>query len=241
MQANSMQFSVLCDDFKGHSEKNFKSWCLELKPEMGWLIMGGGLTPEGQALDKLINKIWKSLYRDEYDEYSLTCPTNATTGHPLAPSRQQMAHWIVDSWDEIPADLVKKAWTACGYLPQKDLAQWGADAEGVAEGVGGPLALKDVAAAIELCRVTDDEVVKMIMSSYADEEDASDKIQYAITAYNDPENENLFGVFPGGFEEGGEEEGDVEEEEIEWEFQPRRSGRGHKRNRWHKSGPGGVG
>ena len=41
-------------------------------------------------------------------------------GHPLAPSRQLLATWVVAAWQKVPEDLVKKAWLVCGYTEIKD-------------------------------------------------------------------------------------------------------------------------
>ena len=41
-------------------------------------ILGGGLTPLGQPLDKVINKVWKGNYRDFYDEYALEMNVSAS-------------------------------------------------------------------------------------------------------------------------------------------------------------------
>ena len=87
-----------------------------------WNIMKGGLTPVAQPLDKVVNKVFKGYLRDYYDQWSLTAPINKNTGAPLPPSRQQMTNWVVQAWDKVPEELCAKAWTACGYKTQEDLA-----------------------------------------------------------------------------------------------------------------------
>ena len=67
--------------------------------------------------DKVVNKVFKGYFRDCYDNYLLSAPVNAHTQHPIAPSRQQLAQWVVESWEKITKELVVKAWSACGYLP----------------------------------------------------------------------------------------------------------------------------
>ena len=79
--------------------------------------MSGGLTPVGQPLDKVINKVFKGHFRDLYDHYTLTAPMN--NGSTKAPTRQLFATWVVQAWDMNPADLVRRSWTACGY-PNED-------------------------------------------------------------------------------------------------------------------------
>ena len=57
--------------------------------------MGGKLTPEGQPLDKAINKGFKGYFRDLYDLYSLTAPLNTKIGAPIEPTRHILSTWIV--------------------------------------------------------------------------------------------------------------------------------------------------
>ena len=86
-----------------------------------WLLMDGGITPKAQPLDVLINKIFKGFFRDLFEEWSLNAPINEKTGHPYAPSCQLLAQWVVQAWDRISEDLVRKAWAVCGYRPVEDL------------------------------------------------------------------------------------------------------------------------
>ena len=62
--------------------------------------MAGGITPKAQPLDKLITKIWKGYFCDEYDGFILTDPLNENTGQPLPPTRQLLAQWILTAWDK---------------------------------------------------------------------------------------------------------------------------------------------
>ena len=84
--------------------------------------MDGGITPKAQPLDALINKIFKGLFRDLFKEWLLNVPTNPKTGHPLAPSRQLLAQWIVKKWAKVPKELVRKSWEVCGYKSTEDLS-----------------------------------------------------------------------------------------------------------------------
>ena len=69
------RIGALCDDFKGHSSaecKGFNLGNLERRKNLRWKIMKGGLTPVGQPLDKVVNKVFKGHLRDIYDMWSLT-------------------------------------------------------------------------------------------------------------------------------------------------------------------------
>ena len=51
----------------------------------------------------------------------MNSPINKKTGHPLAPSRQLLATWVVAAWEKVPEDLVKKACLVCAYTDIKDI------------------------------------------------------------------------------------------------------------------------
>jgi hypothetical protein len=96
-----------------------KDFCQSLD-FLGVDIIPGGLTPEAQPLDKVINKVFKVYFRDFYDEYVLNAPITEK-GNPKPPSRQLLATWVVKAWEKIPEQLVRKAWTACGYQTEEQL------------------------------------------------------------------------------------------------------------------------
>eukprot|EP00957_Ditylum_brightwellii_P015111 1139522-Ditylum_brightwellii.AAC.1 len=45
----------------------------------------------------------------------LFAPTHQRTGHPIKPTRQLLAQWIVEAWVKVSEDLVANSWTCCGY------------------------------------------------------------------------------------------------------------------------------
>ena len=110
---------LLWDDFRGHHAKVVKDFTLSdpIKEFFIVLIIPGGLTPLTQPLDKVINKVFKGYFRDLYDQYIVTAEIK--NGAPVAPSRQLLATMIVTAWRDIKPELVRKAWTACGY-PEQD-------------------------------------------------------------------------------------------------------------------------
>ena len=86
----------------------------------GFEIMSGGITPKAQSIDAFIGKVFKGHYRDYYDMYMLSAPLN-NKQHPIAPSRQLCAEWVVQAWKKTPERLVQKTWTVCGYKSMDDL------------------------------------------------------------------------------------------------------------------------
>ena len=96
----SCQSSILCDNFKSRIQKEVKEHMLNKYPTTNFLIMAGEITPKAQPLDKLITKIWKGYFCDEYGGFILTDPLIENTGQPLPPTRQLLAQWILTAWDK---------------------------------------------------------------------------------------------------------------------------------------------
>eukprot|EP00957_Ditylum_brightwellii_P017447 1313735-Ditylum_brightwellii.AAC.1 len=73
---------VLWDNFKGHSKDIVKEFTQSYRNEEDThnlyqvQIMGGGITPVVQPIDKFIGKISKALYYEYYDLYMLSAPEN---------------------------------------------------------------------------------------------------------------------------------------------------------------------
>ena len=124
---------VLLDDFKAHSADTVKELTTGKKsgsndtPENERYdlcevrIIPGGITMKVQPIDAFVAKLVKGYYKDSYDEYTLNARTNPSTGHPVPPTRQLCATWVVDAFDKIPTDLIKKAWEVCGYKTREDI------------------------------------------------------------------------------------------------------------------------
>ena len=110
---------LLWDDFKAHSCPAFKEYCLSFSC-LAVLILGGGLTPEPQPLEKVVNKVLKGYFCCLYDDYIITALIGNNVP-PKAPTRQIITTWIVKTWDMISLELVRKSWTACGYPAEDQL------------------------------------------------------------------------------------------------------------------------
>ena len=70
-------------------------------------MMEGGITPKVQPLNLSPIKVMKGHYSDLHDIRMLTAPTNPRTRHPLIPSRQLCATWVVEAWDKVSESLIK--------------------------------------------------------------------------------------------------------------------------------------
>ena len=83
--------------------------------------MKGGITPVGQPLDMVVNKVFNIFLHEVYGVWALTAPINPTTGATLPPTCQKVESLVVQAWDRIAEDLCAKAWTDCGYKTKKQL------------------------------------------------------------------------------------------------------------------------
>ena len=77
-------------------------------------MMDGGITPKAQPLGVIVNKVFKGLFRDLFEEWSLNAPTNPKARHLLAPSCQLLAQWIVKAWAKVLKEPVRKLWEVYG-------------------------------------------------------------------------------------------------------------------------------
>ena len=81
---------LVLDAFRGNFDNKVKAHNAN-HTFLKWLIVDGGITPKAQPLEIIINKVFKGLFCDLFEEWSLNAPTNPKTGHPLSPSRQLLA------------------------------------------------------------------------------------------------------------------------------------------------------
>ena len=58
---------LVLDAFRGHFDKKVKAHNAN-HPLLKWLMMDGGITPNAQPLDILINKFFKGFFRDLFEE-----------------------------------------------------------------------------------------------------------------------------------------------------------------------------
>ena len=111
---------LLWDNFNDHSCPPVKQFC-KSHDFLDVEIMGGGLTPQGQPLEKAVNKVFNGYLHKIYDLYSLTDTFNSKNGAPISTTRQLISTCIIESQEKVLEDLVRKSWTACGYIPEDEI------------------------------------------------------------------------------------------------------------------------
>ena len=102
LTCEDISYKVTCDHrvgiiwygFKAHSFPPVKDF-LRYHNFLDIDIMGGRLTPEGQPLDKAINKVFKGYFRNLYTLYSLTSHLNSKIISPIAHNSKIISTWIV--------------------------------------------------------------------------------------------------------------------------------------------------
>ena len=110
----------LADDFSAYKSSNgevkkiAKDVC---KSDL--LLLDGGLTPVGQPLDKLIQKIIKGNYRQQYDEYAIDADED-DKGNIPAPSRQLCAQWVANAINNIEPEVIIRSFIHCGLAFPSD-------------------------------------------------------------------------------------------------------------------------
>ena len=68
-----------------------------------------------QALDKCLNKPFKDNIWRKYQSWLITGPFYFTpAGKKKAPTCNLVLRWVKDTWQEIPADMVKRSFQSCG-------------------------------------------------------------------------------------------------------------------------------
>ena len=79
------------------------------------MIVPGGCTKYIQAPDVSWNKPFKASRTEKYDEWLATVGIHEETaaGNLKAPPLKTILQWILDSWAELPTNVIKKSLTSC--------------------------------------------------------------------------------------------------------------------------------
>ena len=110
------------DSFDCHMTANVRSALKKTNTDS--VIVPGGCTKYIQAPDVSWNKPFKSIITERYDEWmsnGIHEYTNA--GNLKAPPRRQIVEWIIQSWSDLPKELIVKSFKCCGLNLPNDGSQ----------------------------------------------------------------------------------------------------------------------
>jgi hypothetical protein len=79
-------------------------------------IIPGGYTSKLQVLDVGVNRPFKHYYEDLSGQFVRKWIMEHPPGEKVKPTRQDVAHWVCNSWNNIPTDGIMNTWRHCGYI-----------------------------------------------------------------------------------------------------------------------------
>ena len=101
------------DSFKCHINEKIKETLKKMNTVMG--VIPGGCTKILQPLDVSINKPFKTIFRELYDEWYQKGEFEYTKGGVIKPPNYVLQiQWIVDAWTKICSEIIKKSFETCG-------------------------------------------------------------------------------------------------------------------------------
>ena len=110
---------LVLDSFVGHITSSVKDKCRETNTVLG--VIPGGLTSIVQPLDVSINKPFKDWIREKWRTWMATGEHRYTkTGNLKKPANDLMCWWIIEAWNEIPAEMIVTSFKKCGITNTLD-------------------------------------------------------------------------------------------------------------------------
>ncbi|CAN0414539.1 unnamed protein product, partial [Pylaiella littoralis] len=109
---------LVLDDFSCHREEKFQQK-LQSKAKTQVVMLGGGLTPVCQPLDRNINKEFKRGFRAKYTIW-IRDNFGRSGKKVSAPSRGLVATWVKEVWAGISAQTILSCFKVCGLTLNLD-------------------------------------------------------------------------------------------------------------------------
>lgn len=103
---------IVLDAFRCHRTEQIKKMFQNENCVLA--MIPGGLTSMLQPLDVSINKPFKQHLKEIWSEWLSSNDHTFTTGGAMKKvSMPQICQWILDAWEKIPAELIRKAFKKC--------------------------------------------------------------------------------------------------------------------------------
>uniref|UniRef100_A0A8C8VPE3 HTH CENPB-type domain-containing protein n=1 Tax=Pelusios castaneus TaxID=367368 RepID=A0A8C8VPE3_9SAUR len=110
---------LVWDMFRAHVTGNIKDEANSLKTTLA--VIPSGLTSMLQPLDMCLNKTFKDRVRKMRQDWMLSGEARLTKGGNLMkPDIELIAKWVRDAWEDIPTDVVRRAFLKCGISNAMD-------------------------------------------------------------------------------------------------------------------------
>lgn len=110
---------LVWDMFRAHTSDDIKK--LAKSSQVTLAVIPGGLTSVLQPLDVCLNKPFKDRVRKMWHEWMSSGQARLTKGGNLMkPDIELIATWVRDAWEEIPEDMVQRAFKKCGISNAMD-------------------------------------------------------------------------------------------------------------------------
>lgn len=110
---------LVMDAFRGHLHKSVREQLKTMKTDVA--IIPGGMTGILQPLDVGVNKPFKDRIRQKWVDW-LQRDDHAFTprGNLKRPALATVCGWVKDSWEDIPSELITRAFLKCSISNRLD-------------------------------------------------------------------------------------------------------------------------
>uniref|UniRef100_A0A8C5QK08 HTH CENPB-type domain-containing protein n=1 Tax=Leptobrachium leishanense TaxID=445787 RepID=A0A8C5QK08_9ANUR len=113
------QSLLVWDMFRAHTSDDIKQ--LAKSSQVTLAVIPGGLTSVLQPLDVCLNKPFKDRVRKMWHEWMSSGQAQLTkVGNLKKPEIELIAKWVRDAWEEIPEEMVQRAFKKCGISNAMD-------------------------------------------------------------------------------------------------------------------------
>ena len=105
---------LVFDQFRAHLTKKTKNLAASSKTHLA--VIPGGLTSQLQPLDVSINKPFKQAIREEWNKWMMNPADQSLTptGRLRRPTIKQVCQWVLNAWDGIKQEVIKKSFKKTG-------------------------------------------------------------------------------------------------------------------------------
>lgn len=111
---------LIWDAFRCHLSRETKAGIAELNVHQA--VVPGGCTKYVQAPDVCWNQPFKAAITQSHEDWMASGENREYTrsGNPKPPPMMVYLQWVCDAWDQLPTDLIKGSFKACGITNAVD-------------------------------------------------------------------------------------------------------------------------